>query len=179
MKTGTKRSERKWNGSAAQKKSAAGMCPFCSVATPIFKGSRCEKHYKAHLARRHVRIDKLLASGLCSSCGKQPLHTKRHCSLCALRHNEKTRASRKGETMRNVCEWDIDAGVVDIVCRIQAANCLGDLVAVDRLIDRRFADHPTVARVLSGCVGKKVAEIVVGLFVRVSKESEREGQCEA
>lgn len=153
----------KWANGEMQRKYAAGLCPWCKEDVPAVKGQRCAQHYEAHRVRQNKRAKDLLAAGLCVCCGKHSLKTKRHCERCSRRHNARVKAKRDAARASAVPAHSIDLEASVIALRISEATALSTLVAVERVIQKRFADSPVAARALLIAVEKK-ANLLVERF---------------
>ena len=138
----------------------------CKEDVPAVKTQLCAQHYDIYRTRQNKRAADLLAAGLCVSCATNPLRTKRHCDRCSRQHNARVAAKRQ-DSMRAqtgaVPAHSIDLEASVIALRISEATVLSTLVAVERVIQKRFADSPIVARALLLAAEKK-ANLLVERF---------------
>ena len=66
----------------------------------VFVGGKSPQRMciKCHTDNVRRRQKNLLKMGLCSTCAKRPLYTKRYCEECALKHNRRYKQKRKAAT---------------------------------------------------------------------------------
>jgi len=92
-------SKKEWN----RKRIESGICVQCGKVRDGNSKRYCSSCSAAFLSNSKLRQKSLLESSLCTSCGKNPLHSSRHCRDCLDRFNERRRVKKETLLSNNLC----------------------------------------------------------------------------